>query len=346
MGLGWLGSVERSLVDALIPSSDASAPPVSPDGALVVCAERHGLLALVEQTWPGVLNASAAREVARQLEHDAHLALLLRLDGALAAAGVDAVLLKGVGLSERLYERPCLRPTSDVDLLVREQELTTARDALLEAGYRWEDSATEARYRREHHHLHLYKEGSLPLELHFHAYRGFGRVLRSEPLLDRSRSFADPAGRRTSTWRALRFLAPSDEFVYLAVHAAAHRFVRLGWLYDLALLVATMSDDELSVAASRARETGFARATALAVDLLTDVFGASSSRLPAPIGLSAARRTLVRSVLREPRSPVLKSASRFVFTVSLCDTPMAALRYARRGVRDHAQQLLGARATR
>ena len=39
-------------------------------------------------------------------------------------------------------------------------------------------------------------------------------------------------------------LAAEDEFVYLAVHAAAHGFVRLMWLYDLKLLCAKYHDDD------------------------------------------------------------------------------------------------------
>src|SRR4029078_12488912 len=123
------------------------------------------------------------------------------------------------------------------------------------------------RFRREHHHLHFSHPHALPLELHFHGYTGFRRVLPSAPLLDRWR--ASPLDGA----RALGVLEPADELVFLSIHAAAHRFVRLGCVSDLCLLVERVTDDQLEVAARRAREWGYARQTAFAGSLLTELLG-------------------------------------------------------------------------
>jgi hypothetical protein len=56
-------------------------------------------------------------------------------------------------------------------------------------------------------------------------------ILPSEPLLARSAPCPSAGGARIWT------LSPEDEFLYLCLHAAGHRFERIGWLCDLALLL-------------------------------------------------------------------------------------------------------------
>jgi hypothetical protein len=294
------------------------------------CAEAHGLAGVLLEHWrktghalPATLAAELdAREAARALDHAAHLALLARIDAALDEANIVGVALKGALFAERFYSTPSSRATSDVDLLVRECDLDTAVAALKRVGYVSADGPEEARFRREHHHLHLNHEAALPLELHFHAYRGFGRILRSEPLLERRRQVHD------RLLRAIFVLAPEDELVYLAVHAAAHRFVRLGWLFDLRLLVEVMTDDEIGRAAERAREWGFARPVAFAAGLLVDVLGVRASRLEPIRELGRVRSSVARRVVSEPANALSRSATRFIYTLALCDSPSAALRYA------------------
>lgn len=340
MAVDWQGAFDRSLIDVLSSRKCEGASAARPSDALFVRGEQHGVVGVLLERWPV---ASDVRDVARQLEHQAHLDLLGQIDDVLVRARLRAVVLKGAGLAERLYPRPWLRPTSDVDLLVREADLEAARDALSAVGYVWEDTAVEARYRRQHHHIHLRRSGSLPLELHFHAYRGFGRVMASEPLLARSVAFR---GRHPESgvrqWQALRALSPPDEFVYLAVHAAAHRFVRLGWLYDLELLLDTMGREDIAAARSLAMVSGFFRATSLAAELLVALLGVDPARLVGLRGLGRSREAVLCRVLAEPASPLLRSATRFVFTSSLCDSPVAAIRYAHRGARDHLARILGA----
>jgi hypothetical protein len=59
----------------------------------------------------------------------------------LDAAGVPAVFLKGVALAEQVYPRPATRPTSDIDIWIRPDDLTVAIDALSRRGF-----ATPARH--------------------------------------------------------------------------------------------------------------------------------------------------------------------------------------------------------
>ena len=337
----WPAVVDRPLASFLRAYPSVPEELLRPDvaGTLLARAELHGVAGVVEDALlaaGGVLPIEvAARRAARDLDHGAHLALLRSVDRALEGAGVRGVVLKGPLLAERLYPRPSARATSDVDLLVEDRALDQAARALETVGYRRADGADEARLREEHHHLHLEHERSLPLELHFHAYRGFGALLASEPLV--ARSVASPVAEH----RALRVLSPEDELTFLSVHAAAHRFVRLGWLFDLKLLASEMSHGQIALAADRARRAGFARALAWAGELLVGVLGVPREHL-SPLGaIGPLRRPLVRRVTAEPPRPVLRSATRFLYTLSLCDSLPAALRYAKSSTADHARRLLG-----
>jgi hypothetical protein len=69
---------------------------------------------------------------------------------------------------------------------------------------------------------------------------------------------------------------PLTEWVYLAAHAAAHRYVRLSWLEDLRRLRVreSLASDDLM---SRGRAMGLARVTRLGLALLGERVGDSGS---------------------------------------------------------------------
>jgi hypothetical protein len=302
-------------------------------------AELHGVAGVLWDAWkatsapvaPDLAMRLEARAIARELDHAAHLAMLRRIDTCLT---VPAVVLKGPMFAERYYLRPSARGTSDIDLLVAEDDVDGAVASLADVGYRVFDSADEVAWsRREHHHLHLTCAGVPNLELHFHAYRGFGVTLRTEALAE--------ASALVEGFRALRVPSPEDELVYLAVHAAAHRFGRLAWLHDLRLLVEAMSPGARAAAALRARDRGVSRALALAGELLVDVLGVSPE-VARPLGkLDRGRRAIVDAVVLEPRARVLGAATRFAYTTVLADSMTASLRYARRASLGHARRALG-----
>lgn len=302
-------------------------------------AELHGVAGVLWDAWkatdahvaPDLAMSLEARAIARDLDHAAHLAMLRRIDACLV---VRAVVLKGPMFAERRYARPSARATSDIDLLVAEDDIDGAIASLAEVGYRLFDSADEVVWsRREHHHLHLTCSGAPNLELHFHAYRGFGVTLRTESIAEASAA--------VDGFRALRVPSPEDELVYLAVHAAGHRFGRLAWLHDIRLVVEAMSPHARAVAAFRARARGVSRALALAGELLVDVLGVGPE-VVRPLGkLPRGRRAIVDAVVLEPRARVLAAATRFAYTTVLADSMVASLRYARLASLGHARRALG-----
>lgn len=297
--------------------------PATPEAidALLASADRHGLAGLFLDAMQGagvaVPASYLAADVARACDHAAHLEMLHRVDEVLAA---PAVALKGALLAERYYARPSVRATTDIDLLVAPRDVDDAAERLARIGYQASTSPREEHFRQLGHHLHLFHEHAPPLELHFHAYRGFGTILRAEPLLERSVAAAG--------FHRLRVLDPVDELHYLAVHAAGHRFTRLGWLHDVALVAKTLDDAHIEEAFARARANGTSRPLALALSLL----GAIGAPHP-PRPELRLRRQLLAAVTREPEHPLVRAATRFAYTLALCEDLARAGRYATEAVR-------------
>lgn len=306
-------------------------------------AENHGLGGVLLHTSrtagvrvdAGVDATLSARAIARELDHAAQLEMIAGIDRVLDRHRLRAVVLKGALLAERLYAHPAARGATDIDLLVPEVDLERAADALREFGYVQRDDPEEARFRREHHHIHLEHPNAIPLELHFDAYRGFGSVLRGAPLVGRSRRFRD--------LRSVGVLAPEDELLYLMVHAAAHRFGRLSWLYDIKLLIGAMTHDELAATKRRALETGYAHVVSFAADLLEGLAAVSPDRTGPLKGRDGVRRALAASVAAEPKHSVARAATRFVYTTALCPDARSAAGYAARASVAYIRRMLSAR---
>jgi hypothetical protein len=78
------------------------------------------------------------------LKHDYYVALqnslrqeeeAIQVMQALAAAGIDLIILKGADLRHRLYDEPALRPMTDLDLLIAREAVPPARATLIRLGY-------------------------------------------------------------------------------------------------------------------------------------------------------------------------------------------------------------------
>lgn len=341
MNLRWPAVADSDLVEFMraFPRPDGFSPPDA--GAFLARAELHGVLGVAVDALRGAGRALepaleekvALQVVARELDHAAHLEMLRRVDEQLARASIPAVVLKGALLAERLYPTPSARATTDIDLLVEERSLSAATEALTDIGFVPADGPTEDRFRREHHHLHFSHPHAAPLELHFAAYRGFGERLYGEPLI--ARRHRAPL----ASLRAIGILEPADELVYLAVHAAAHRFERLGWLFDLKLLVLRMAEREFELAARRAREWGYGRVFAFGMRLLRQTLDAGPWSPDAFRTLRGVRAPLARTMISATTPALVRSASSFVYTTLLCDSLAASMRYATSASRAHASRL-------
>lgn len=140
---------------------------------------------------------------------------------ALERAGVTAIVIKGTALAYRHYPSPALRPRGDTDLLVAEDEVGRAREALRGAGFTEENVAL---------HGQTTFAGGETLDLHWRVANSpaFEHIVSSD-----ERAVALPA--LSPHARTL----PDEEALLLAcVHRVVHHYgsERLIWLYDIELL--------------------------------------------------------------------------------------------------------------
>jgi hypothetical protein len=281
---------------------------------ILAAAAKHGMETVaVDQIAP-------RRSIAMQLAYEAAVSQARTLGDALS--GMPVILLKGVGLGSRFYDAPWSRTFTDLDLLVRPRDLARAEAILGVLGYRCVDGERERFFRERHFHIELRTTGVLPLELHFKAYAGFGGELPADLMLEGAAPIVGLS-------QHLLAPAPAAELVYLAAHAATHRFVRMGWVYDMVRLHAHHSN-VVADARKIADATGFRAVLEFALVLMHDLFGSSvdTSRRH--------RTTLVRWLAPEPAAPPMRTLTRFLYTQLLCDTHGARLRQAARSITDRS----------
>lgn len=211
------------------------------------------------------MNASPALHADARAQISAGLklrALTFAVADALKQVGVVPTLLKGYALAVRLYpSSPLARPSTDVDVLVRAGELGACESALASLGLRRiADPGLEDPF-EEHHHLSYAGPRGL-VEVHFRLFTGFGGGAFDEAAVQaRARDFALGA-------RGVRVLAPEDEFLYLAIHAANHAFLRLSWLVDLERYLTLEPSLDWGLMRLRAERAGFVVAMTTTLTLL------------------------------------------------------------------------------
>jgi len=159
---------------------------------------------------------------------------------ALAGTGVEPLLLKGPALGRSLYQDPVFRPSGDIDLLVRRDQVPAARKALLSLGFVLpldNYSVSPSFYDQE---TYLPAPGSpftVPVELHWEIQK-FGRRHRqgsTEELFDKAVPVSTPG-------LSFRTLTTVHALMYAGSHMVLHHAdeVRLIWVKDVALLAGSL----------------------------------------------------------------------------------------------------------
>lgn len=161
--------------------------------------------------------------------------------GALSAAGISVMPLKGLALARRYYGDVALRPMTDMDLLVRQQDVPHAASVLRRLGYHAaEGMGSPSGFYSFASAVVVYaRKQALSVEVHWEL---FGRYAY-RPSLPASAVW----GRSLEISlfdQTVRYLHPRDEIWYLSVHAVIeHRMERLIWLVDIAELVRSLPAD-------------------------------------------------------------------------------------------------------
>jgi hypothetical protein len=219
--------------------------------AIVDAARRHAIHLVLAHLAGGRVQDDGVRAALSADLRKAAIADLLReqilrrLLADLAAAGVNAVLLKGAGLAYTVYERPHLRPRGDVDLLIGRTDLEAADRALVAAGWLRAVEQSSERVTSQRHYL-LGGTPSIAEQLDVHwkiaVPQIFGDALGFEELAARAMPIAELGpGART--------LSRADALLLACLHRVAHHqdAIDLLWLWDIHLLASGLSDRERAV---------------------------------------------------------------------------------------------------
>lgn len=174
---------------------------------------------------------AAAYEQLRAIDLDEVLA-------ALAAAGVEALVLKGSALAYDLYPAPELRPRSDTDLLIARDDLPKLRAAMLALGFEEHLSSGDEHGLRQ---AEFTRAPGMVYDVHWSATNvpAFDAVLRYDDL--RTRSLPLP-----QLGPHARGLSYVDALLLACIHRVAHHHDsdRLIWLVDIGLLRTRMTRGE------------------------------------------------------------------------------------------------------
>ena len=116
------------------------------------------------------------------------------------------IALKGAHLAEGVYSDPALRILTDLDILVRETDVSRAASLLMQIGYApWDKTVADP---ADHHLPPLVKSGTLPVEIHWdlHRVRVPGRTESSDFGKERCRQSWDLGKPWCCPWKTCSFI--------------------------------------------------------------------------------------------------------------------------------------------
>lgn len=164
---------------------------------------------------------------------------LLEIEEQLRLQGIDMLVLKGAALAHIVYERPGLRPMSDIDVLVSPGQLHRASTIVSELGYQ---TAKGPRPPEDHHHLPTVSRTIdrllVSIEIHHDALApdNIGSI-RVDALTDPARAF-------TVNDATLHTLGHIDMLRHLCRHALEPReSMKIGSALDIMLYATRYAGD-------------------------------------------------------------------------------------------------------
>jgi hypothetical protein len=188
----------------------------------------------------------------------------------LADNQLPVIALKGLSLAKTIYGDIALRPMSDMDLLVKEEDLVRAGRILLTLGYKPHFPAWES-ILKTHHHLPPFtnKNGAM-IELHWNI------VTPDSPI----KVDLDGLWERACLIKVdnveVRAFSPEDLFLHLCIHACVHLQTGLGLmpLCDMAGLIKTSGDKiDWQIVIERATRWGGQKCVYLMLLLVRELLG-------------------------------------------------------------------------
>lgn len=190
---------------------------------------------------------------------------LKKISKLLARRNIDVRVLKGPVLAGLLYRDPAMRFSSDLDLLVHEEDLFRTKDALEACGYTLRSS------------LHWSSDSALlrtrERQCSFQSPLGISVDIHWRLLVD---YFPHPFEEKR-VWTGCQevcmdgivvcTLAPEDLLLFFCAHGSKHNWALLGWICDLARLLQVEPQIDWVHLFARVKQSGTSRMLSLALVL-------------------------------------------------------------------------------
>jgi hypothetical protein len=245
----------------------------------------------------------------------------LRVVRALAKGGVEVIPLKGSLASELIFGDPGVYPATDIDILVRPEDLAKADAVLAEAGYGKAEGAADEDLLSSHYHF-VYQKGEHFLELHWNLVK---RYFHIPPEFWWEKTAAVPYAGIT-----LNVLSPERYLLYAVFRLFDHGFRPLKFHVFVSGLIRKYSEETdwenlMSMSAKYRME----RLTLFTLKLVHDLFGTGvydGIMRTQTRGYEFFRKKILAGIFDEVEKPHLRM---FLYTF-LLDTPGEFIKVAAR----------------
>jgi hypothetical protein len=284
----------------------------------------HNIVPLVYRALPAVrpgavppaalnrLRSLCHNNTARALFLASELSAILN---AFESCGIPAYPFKGPALSVMLYGDPARRQSKDLDILVPKERVRKAIDCLDSLGYGAKTSLAGARlaaHRRTEYELQFFRhDGKLTVELQWAVVPGFFGFDHERLGISSTLEKRD--------WNGLAFpvLSPDETLLMLCVHGAKHLWCKLGWIADVAGLLASPEPPDLTRTFELAGRCGMTRLLCTGLLLAKRMAGSSlpehvSARIESDLLAGSLARKALDVVAKTPLNPDVDPA-RYLF---------------------------------
>ena len=271
----------------------------------VAFAERHGLVPMLWH-WLRQAGTEARTPLHETLRQKARAvgvknlllsAELIRVLDLFADNGIDAVPYKGPTLASELYGDVKLRQFSDLDVFFRKDDFHRVKEILTKDRYRPHRTLTPLQEkvflqnRKNYGEYNFFRDDDLVyLEMHWSTNPGFMVFpVQEEDLWKKTR-------RITFLSRKIPAFSPEDLLMVLSVHGFKHRWNRMCWLLDVALLLRKYSHMDISIIRERIMEPAASNTFMTGILAAEELFGPLG---PAANSLAAAARPRARKMAEQ-----------------------------------------------
>ncbi|HEV2273624.1 MAG TPA: nucleotidyltransferase family protein [Acidobacteriaceae bacterium] len=283
--------------------------PAIPDSldwpALLQLAESHGVLPLFHRSCPGDLPPEFLQHFRDRWALSLFLARELdELLEQFEEHQIRVLPLKGPVLADLLYGQIGLRPSDDLDLLVRPEDYARAEALLFELGFTPLGEADD-------YHRDFGRNGTF-VELHFGVASPSALRFDVEGAWDRARTVPFRS-------REVLFFSPVDLILYLSLHGVKHGFAKLIWVVDMVRALERLTEAEACNLVDEAAAQGLKNLLLMSCQVARHTFGVC---LPAQgvlaiernPGLAKSAETMADAILSVPADPTTSvyDASRYL----------------------------------